>query len=93
MAGQHRHRVPWGQLVDEEHLRYSVHDALPASAAAHGEARTEIHAGGRLLILTSVLDLDGAAESLRYSYRRELRRDGMLIREREWNRRYPRNGH
>jgi predicted acyl esterase len=84
---------PWGRVVDEEYLRYLVHDARPASASAHGEARTEIHADGRLLIFTSVLDLDGDAESLRYSYRRELRRDGMLIREREWKRRYPREGH
>ncbi len=84
---------PWGRMVDEEYLRYSVHDARPASASAHGEARTEIHLDGRLLIFTSVLDLDGDAETLRYSYRRELRRDGVLIREREWKRRYPRDGH
>ena len=84
---------PWGAVVDEEYLRYSVHDARPASASAHGEARTEIHAAGRLLIFTSILDLEGDAESLRYSYRRELRRDGLLIRERDWQRRYPRDGH
>jgi hypothetical protein len=84
---------PWGRMVDEEYLRYSVHDAHPASASAHGEARTEIHLDGRLLIFTSMLDLDGDAESLRYAYRRELRRDGVLIRECEWKRRYPREGH
>jgi uncharacterized protein len=84
---------PWGRVTDEEYLRYSVHDARPAGASVHGEARTEIQAGGRLLIATSVLDLDGDEESLRYSYRRELRRDGMLIRERRWQRRYPRDGH
>jgi uncharacterized protein len=84
---------PWGRVVDEEYLRYSVHDAQPAGASAHGEARTEIHAGGRLLIATSVLDLGGDEESLRYSYRRELRCDGMLVRERGWERQYPRDGH
>ena len=84
---------PWGRVVDEEYLRYSVHDARPASASAHGEARTEFHLDGRLLIATSVLDLDSDEESLRYSYRRELRRDGMVIRERSWRRRYPRDGH
>jgi uncharacterized protein len=84
---------PWGRVTDEEYLRYSVHDAQPAGAAAHGEARTEIQAGGRLLIFTSVLDLGGDEGSLRYSYRRELRCDGTLIRERSWQRRYPRDGH
>jgi putative CocE/NonD family hydrolase len=84
---------PWGRVTDEEYLRYSVHDARPASASAHGEARTEIHAGGRLLIVTSILDLGGDEKLLRYSYRRELRCDGTLIRERSWERRYPRDGH
>jgi uncharacterized protein len=84
---------PWGRVTDEEYLRYRVHDDRPASACAHGEARTEIHAGGRLLIVSSVLDLGGDEQSLRYSYRRELRCDGTLIRERSWERRYPREGH
>ncbi len=84
---------PWGRVVDEEYLRYSVDDTRPAAAAAHGEARTEIHAGGRLLTAISVLDLGGDASSLHYSYRRELRCDGVLIRERGWQRSYPRDGH
>jgi hypothetical protein len=64
-----------------------------AGARAHGEARTEIHLGGRLLIATSVLDLGGDEQSLHYSYRRELRCDGTIVRERTWERRYPRDGH
>ena len=83
----------WGRVTDEEYLRYSVHDARPASASARGEARTEIHLPGRLLIISSVLDLGGDEQSLHYSYRRELRCDGTLIRERSWQRRYPRDGH
>ena len=84
---------PWGRVTDEEYLRYEVHDDRPAGASAHGEARTEIHLDGRLLIVTSVLDLDGDEDSLRYRFRRELREDGVLIRERSWVRRYPRDGH
>jgi uncharacterized protein len=84
---------PWGKVIDEEYLRYEVDDTRPAQASARGEARTEIHLPDRLLILSSVLDLDGDAESLRYRFRRELRRDGALIRERSWERRYRRDGH
>jgi hypothetical protein len=80
-------------LADEEYLRYSVHDARPVGATAHDEARTEIHAAGQLLIVSSVLDLAGDEDWLHYSYRRELRCDGILIRERGWQRRYPRDGH
>ncbi len=82
----------WGRVTDEEYLRYEVNDDRPASASAHGEARTEIHLAG-LLIFSSVIDLDGDEESLRYRFRRELRENGVLIRERSWQRRYPRDGH
>jgi uncharacterized protein len=83
----------WGRVTDEEYLRYEVADDRPDLASAHGEARTEIHLDRRLLIVTSVLDLDGDSESLRYRFRRELRENGMLVRERSWTRRYPRDGH
>jgi hypothetical protein len=81
---------PWGRVVDEEYLRYEVHDDRPAQASAHGEARTEVHLDGRLLVTTSTLDLDGDETSLRYRFRRELRSDGLVIRERTWERRFPR---
>jgi uncharacterized protein len=83
----------WGRVTDEEYLRYEVNDDRPATSCAHGEARTEIHLDGRLLIVTSVLDVDSDEQALSYRFRRELRQDGMLIRERSWQRRYPREGH
>ncbi len=83
----------WGRVVDEEYLRYQVHDDRPAQAAARGEARTEIHLDGRLLLASSVLELAGDQTSLRYRFRRELRCDGELVRERSWERRFPRRGH
>jgi hypothetical protein len=82
---------PWGRVMDEEYLRYEVHDDRPAQASAHGEARTEVHLDGRLLVTTSVIDLDGDETALRYRFRRELRSNGVLIRERHWDRRFPRN--
>jgi hypothetical protein len=82
---------PWGRVVDEEYLRYEVHDDRPAQASAHGEARTEVHLDGRLLVTTSTLDLDGDEASLRYRFRRELRSDGLVIRERTWDRHFPRH--
>jgi uncharacterized protein len=83
----------WGKMIDEEYLRYEVDDERPASAAARGEARTEVHLPDRLLIFSSVLDLDGDEDTLRYRFRRELRCDGVLVRERSWERRIRREGH
>ncbi len=80
----------WGRVVDEEYLRYEVHDDRPAQACAHGEARTEVHLPGRLLVTSSTLDLDGDETSLRYRYHRELRSDGLVIAERTWERHFPR---
>jgi hypothetical protein len=84
---------PWGRVTDEEYVRYELHDARPAQASARGEARTEIHLPGRLLSATSVLDLAGDETSLQYRFRRELRCDGVLLRERTWERRFRRDGH
>ncbi len=83
----------WGKVIDEEYLRYEVDDDRPAEASARGAARTEVHLPDRLLIFSSSLDLDGDTDSLRYRFRRELRRDGLLIRERSWERRFRRDGH
>jgi hypothetical protein len=82
----------WGSVVDEEYLKYQVSDADPAHAAARGEARTEIQLPDRRVIFTSVLELESDETSLRYRYRRELRKDGALMRERSWERHFPRNG-
>jgi hypothetical protein len=82
----------WGRVVDEEYLQYRVRDDDPAHAAARGEARTEIHLAERLLTFSSVIELDSDVTSLLYRYRRELRKDGVLIRERSWQRRFRRTG-
>jgi predicted acyl esterase len=82
----------WGRVIDEEYLRYQVRDADPAHAKARGEARTEIHLADRLLAFLSILELDSDETSLRYRCRRELRKDGVLVRERSWERQFPRIG-
>jgi uncharacterized protein len=82
----------WGRVVDEEYLRYEVTDSDPAHASMRGEARTEIHLQGRLITLTSELALGGDQDTLSYRYTRQLRQDGLLIRERSWERSYPRIG-
>jgi hypothetical protein len=85
--------LPWGRMVDEEYLRYEVDDRSPATASARGEASTEVHLPGRLLEYTSVLTLASDETGLDYRFRRELRCQGVLIRERAWQRRFPRDGH
>jgi len=84
---------PWGRVTDEEYVRYEVNDTCPAAASMHGEARTEVRLDSRLVSTMSVLDVTSDAEMLRYRFRRELREDGVLIRQREWEQSYRRDGH
>ena len=85
-------KFSWGRVVDEEYLRYEVADADPAHASMRGQARTEIHLADRVVILDSELTIGGDESSLRYRYQRQLRENGMLIRERNWERIFPRIG-
>jgi predicted acyl esterase len=82
----------WGRVVDEEYLRYEVADIDPAHASMRGQARTEIHVADRVVILDSELTIGSDESRLRYRYQRQLRENGMLIRERRWERTFPRIG-
>jgi hypothetical protein len=53
----------------------------------------EVDPGAGRLTFTSLLHLGGDERSLRYRFRRELRQDEVLLRERGGERRYPRAGH
>ena len=85
-------KFSWGRVADEEYLRYEVADADPPHASMRGEARTEIHLVNRLLIVSSELIISSDESRLRYRYQRQLRENGMLIRERKWERTIPRVG-
>ena len=78
--------------MDEEYLRYEVADADPAHASMRGEARTEIHLATRLVIVNSELTISSDESRLRYRHQRQLRENGMLIRERRLERTIPRVG-
>jgi hypothetical protein len=82
----------WGRVVDEEYLRYEVADIDPAHASMRGQARTEIHVADRVVIMDSELTIGSDESRLRYRYQRQLRENGLLIRERRWERTFPRIG-
>ncbi len=82
----------WGRVVDEEYLHYEVADADPAHASMRGQARTEVHLADRVVTVDSELNIGSDESTLRYSYQRQLRENGMLIRERNWERTFPRVG-
>ena len=82
---------PWGRVVDEEYRRYEAHGTTGPRRPPRTARRVPRCTYGRLLVTTSTLDLDGDETSLRYRFRRNLRSDGLVIRERTWDRRFPRH--
>ena len=84
----------WGKVIDEEYLRYEVDDDRPAEASARGRSQDRGASAGPAADLQLRASTSTATpSSLRYRFRRELRRDGVLIRERSWERRFRRDGH
>jgi hypothetical protein len=63
---------------------YHVDDARPAESAAEGEAESVEKLADRVLTYRGHLRLTSDAAALHYSYRRELLRDGVLLRTRSW---------
>jgi uncharacterized protein len=86
-------RTPWGEDRYEESLEWRVDDEDPAHASVEGTSRTTVRAGGRLLEWTGVLKVASDAVALHATYRRELRVDGGVFRERKWHEDTPRDHH
>jgi len=82
---------PWGRSEHSEQIIYHVDDAHPESADAEGEAETIETLKDRVLTWRGHLRLGGDAKALHYRYRRELLRDGTVIRTRTWEEDIPRD--
>jgi predicted acyl esterase len=82
---------PWGRSDHSEQIIYHVEDAHPESADAAGEAETVETLTDRVLTYRGHLRLTSDAQSLHYSYTRELLRDGKVIRSKTWTEDVPRD--
>jgi uncharacterized protein len=84
---------PWGRLTDAERLTYDVADDLGGNGASSisGLAETTIVLRDRVLAWRAVLDLRSDTKNFYYRLRRELLRDGALIREKTWEETIPRD--
>ena len=82
---------PWGRVEDIEHLTYDVADARPEAAKVAGSATTTITLEDRVLVWSAQLEVSSDAKSFTYRLKRELRKDGVLIREKTWQETFPRD--
>ena len=74
-----------------DELRFEVQDAHPDIASAHGEGETDVDLPGRNLRWTDTLDVRSDKTNFYYKFRRQLRKNGQLIREKKWQETIPRD--
>lgn len=84
-------QYPWGKETDLEKLTYEVDDAHPEVNVIQGEAETTLDLKGRVLIWCGKLSFRSDAQNFYYKYTRELRKDGVLIKTKTWEKTIPRD--
>lgn len=89
--GDEKDFYPWGEEDTHERLAHTVHDDDPANAAVHGEASMLVKLKDRTLLWSTTLELTSDVRDFYYTYTRELRNDGAVVRTRTWHATIPRD--
>jgi uncharacterized protein len=82
---------PWGKETDLEKLTYEIEDAHPDVNVIQGDAETTFDLKGRVLVWSGHLSFRSDAQHFFYKYTRELRKDGILIKTKTWEKAIPRD--
>ena len=75
---------PWGTESDLEGLTYDADDAHPETTSVRGEAETVFALKGRTLTWRGHLLVTTDQKNFYYTYRRELLKDGAMIKSKTW---------
>ncbi len=90
-SGASTTEYPWGRVQLTEQLTYDVADAHPEGARVAGDATTTVALKDRTLAWRAILEVSGDAKNFFYRLKRELRKDGVLVREKAWQETIPRD--
>ncbi len=82
--GEGATEFPWGSLKDHQQLTYDVQDAHSDVNSVRGEVNTTVSLRDRVLTWRARLDVRSDKTRFFYQYKRELLRNGQLIREKTW---------
>jgi len=82
---------PWGKETDLEKLTYEMEDAHPDVNVIQGDAETTFDLKSRVLVWSGHLSFRSDAQNFFYKYIRELRKDGVLIKTKTWEKTIPRD--
>lgn len=90
-SGDEVMELPWGRELKRSEMVFTVNDHRPDRASAHGEAEWIVEIDDRRLAWRSILDVESTQTDFIYRFRRELLQDGLMVRERSWQDRVPRD--
>jgi predicted acyl esterase len=84
-------RYPWGESRFDEKIVHEVADDHPESASVRGEYKMELKLSGRTLRFESEVLFRGDLQNFYYTGTRRLLKDGVLVREKAWEDKIPRD--
>jgi hypothetical protein len=82
--GKSQTDYPWGKETDYEEMTYQADDVHPAISSVYGEARSVFELKGRILTWTGQLSVKTDQRNFYYRYKRELRKDGKMVKQKSW---------
>jgi hypothetical protein len=82
---------PWGKEIDYERLTYDADDAHPDVCSVLGEAESIFALKGRELRWRGHLSVTTDQKNFYYKYRRELLKDGQMVKQKTWQETIPRD--
>ncbi len=85
------HRFPWGEERNTEKITHEAEDGKPEKASVRGEYATEVKLPGRVLRWESVVVFSSDRQNFHYSGTRKLFENGKLVREKNWEKNFPRD--
>ena len=84
-------RYPWGTERFEETITHETNDDHPEATSVLGTYRTTVELEDRTLRWESEMSFRSDRENFYYTYTRRLLKDGLLIREKNWEDTIPRD--
>ncbi len=90
-GGEETTEFPWGREKHHDQLTFEVQDAHSDVSSAHGEAEFSVELPDRVLLWRARLDLRSDQRHFFYKFKRELLRNGQLVREKTWEETFPRD--
>ena len=85
------YRYPWGTETYRESIRHQTSDENPEHTSMVGSHRMEAHLENRILVWEAELDFSSDADNFYYRYVRRLSENGELVREKKWQKTFPRD--